>query len=133
MPSESIAPAIASAGFRIVAFLIDAVLMGIVSLILPSFAGWLVAVAYMILRDGLPFLDGQSIGKKAMGIQAVDYKGESLVNNWEPLILRNVLLLIPLFPLIELVVLIANEDGRRLGDQLANTRVVNVQTGRTEL
>lgn len=133
MPSGTIAPSISSAGFRIVAFLIDAILVGIVSLLLPAFSGWIIGAAYMVLRDGLPFLDGQSIGKKAMGIQAVDYKGESLVNNWEPLILRNVMLLFAPVMLIELVVLLANEDGKRLGDQLANTRVINIHTDRTEL
>ncbi len=127
---EVLAPAIASAGKRIVAFLIDAIIMAVISGIVNPI-GIVLALAYLLTRDALPFLDGQSIGKKVFNLQAVDYKGDPLTYNWITSITRNVFLIIPVMPVIELIVLMVNEDGLRVGDQLANTRVVDVDTEQT--
>ena len=86
----------ASVGSRIAGYLIDLVIIVVVSFI--PVAGWIAAPAYMLTRDALPFLDGQSIGKKLVGIRAVDRNGAALTNNWEPALIRNVVLFIPLFP-----------------------------------
>jgi len=115
----------ASDGNRILAYLIDALIVGALSFV--PYVGWIAAVAYFLTRDGLPFLDGQSVGKKAMNIRAVTETGENLTNNWGPVIIRNVVLFIPLFPLIELIVMLTNDKKQRLGDQWAKTRVVSVR------
>ena len=115
----------ASDGNRIVAYLIDALITGVFCII--PFVGWIVGFAYFLTRDGLPFLDGQSVGKKAMNIRAVTEDGLPLTNNWGPELIRNVVLLIPLFPLIELIVLLTNDKKQRLGDQWAKTRVVTTR------
>jgi len=115
----------ASDGNRILAYLIDALIVGALSFV--PYVGWIAAVAYSLTRDGLPFLDGQSVGKKAMNIRAVTETGENLTNNWGPVIIRNVVLFIPLFPLIELIVMLTNDKKQRLGDQWAKTRVVSVR------
>jgi uncharacterized RDD family membrane protein YckC len=90
--------------------------------------GMLVAVAYMLTRDSLPFLNGQSIGKKAMKLKAVDLAGNSLAGNWQTGAIRNISLVIPFVPFVELFVLLTREDGpnrgRRLGDEWAKTRVI---------
>ena len=98
---------------------------------MPGFAGkiaWLTGAAYLVTRDSLPFLGGQSIGKKAVKIQAVTLEGTSLVGNWNSAIARNLVLIIPLFVLVELFVLLTREDkperGRRLGDEWAKTKVI---------
>jgi len=120
---------------RIIAALIDSlVVVGLnmaVHLLLPHFLArilWLVGPAYMVCRDSLSFLGGQSVGKKAMKIKTVTVDGKSLVNNWEPALIRNAILAIPVFPLIELFVLLTREgkpeQGRRLGDEWAKTKVV---------
>ena len=114
----------ASVGSRIAGYLIDLVIIVVVSFI--PVAGWIAAPASMLTRDALPFLDGQSIGKKLVGIRAVDKHGAALTNKWEPALIRNVVLFIPLFPFVELIVLLTNKDILRLGDQWAHTRVVNV-------
>lgn len=100
-------------------------------MILPGFASklaWLVAIAYIITRDSLPFLGGQSVGKKAMKIKAVTLDGKPLTGNWEAALIRNGVLLIPFFGLIEVFILLTREDkperGRRLGDEWAKTKVV---------
>ncbi len=112
----------ATNGSRILAYLLD-VLIAIGLYIVPL-VGLVAGAVYMVTRDGLPFLNGQSIGKRAMGIKAVTVDGASLSNNWGPAIIRNVVLLIPAFPLVELIVLLSNPNQQRLGDQWARTKVV---------
>ena len=93
-----------------------------------SFLASPVYLAFILMRDGLPFLNGQSPGKSAMKIKAVTTDGQSLAGNWQPALVRNAVLLIPLFGLVELVVLLTREDkpeqGIRLGDEWGKTRVV---------
>jgi uncharacterized RDD family membrane protein YckC len=132
---ESPAKGLAPFNTRITAAVIDIlVAMGItisLTFLLPGFAtklAWLTGFAYMVVRDSLPFLGGQSVGKKAMKLKAVTLDGKSLVNNWEAALIRNGLLIIVFFGLIELFILLTREDkperGRRLGDEWAKTRVI---------
>ncbi len=116
---------VASAGSRIGAYLIDVILLALVGWI--PILGWIVVIAYMLTRDALPFLDGQSIGKKLVGIRAVDENGAALTGNYGPSVVRNVVLFIPLFPIVELIILLTNTETRRLGDQWGKTRVVNAK------
>lgn len=120
---ETIAYKDASMGNRIVAVLIDGLIAAAISLV--PIIGWIVGVAYFITRDALPFLDGQSVGKKAMKLRAVDATtGKPLTNQWGPSVVRNIVLYIPFFFIVELIVLANNKEGQRLGDQWAKTRVV---------
>ena len=112
----------ASDGDRIIAFLIDGLI--IFALAFVPMIGWLAGMAYSVLKDGLPFLDGQSVGKKVMKIRAVTEHGEDLTNNWGPAVVRNVVFMIPFFPIVELIVMLTNEDRLRLGDQWAKTQVI---------
>ena len=99
--------------------------VGIVISLVPI-VGWLVTIAYFITRDALPFLDGQSIGKKALKLRAVDANTMApLTNNWAASAVRNVVLYIPFFVFVELFVLISNKT-QRLGDQWAKTKVIKV-------
>jgi len=83
-----------------------------------------------VTRDGLPFLGGQSVGKKAMKLKAVTLDDRSLAGNWEPALIRGAVLAIPLFALVELFILLSREEkperGRRLGDEWAKTKVIVV-------
>ncbi len=124
-PPQFTANATASAGQHIGGYLIDCLICIPVALI--PILGWILVPAYLLTRDALPFLDGQSIGKKLVGIRAVDANGASLSGNWGPALVRNIVLFIPAFPLVELIVLLTNEDTQRLGDQWAKTRVVTVK------
>ncbi|KAB2641910.1 MAG: RDD family protein [Verrucomicrobia bacterium] len=129
---------------RAIAAVIDGVVasgLGIATwMILPGFFGtslpWLVGLAYLVSRDCLPFLGGQSVGKKAMHLQAVTLDGASLAGNWQPGLLRNAALAIPLFVFVEVFILLTREDkpehGRRLGDEWAGTKVIVVQPATTE-
>lgn len=125
--AEYVAPAQtpATIGNRILAVLIDGLVCMALSVV--PVLGALAAIAYMLTRDALPFLDGQSIGKKAMKLRAVNAETNApLTNDWGPSVIRNVVLYIPFFPLVELIVLSNNKDNQRLGDQWAKTKVVTV-------
>lgn len=114
---------LATMGNRILAVLIDGLIAGACSIV--PVVGALVGMAYILTRDALPFLDGQSIGKKAMKLRAVSAEtGKPLTNDWGPSVIRNVVLYIPFFAIVELIVLSNNKDGQRLGDQWAKTKVV---------
>lgn len=92
--------------------------------------GYALNLAYLLTRDSLPFLDGQSIGKKALNLRAVTEDGKSLSGNWNAGLLRNISMAVPILPLVELIIMIINKDKpggiRRLGDQWAKTKVVTV-------
>ncbi|MDB4538153.1 RDD family protein [Akkermansiaceae bacterium] len=132
--SENEQGAEADLGNRIIGGLIDGfVVFGlsiITSLVLTnalSFMGQLIGIAYLLTRDSLPFLDGQSIGKKVVGTKAVREDGTPLTNDYKTGALRNVWMLLPF---VEPIVLIVRKDkpdaGRRLGDDSAKTKVINV-------
>lgn len=95
---------------------------------LPGSLAYLLSGAYIVLRDSLPFLDGQSVGKKVMKLRAVTLDGASLAGDWQTGAIRNAVLLVPFFPVVELIVLLTREDGRdsgsRLGDEWAKTKVL---------
>lgn len=55
---------------RFVAYLIDALLSGVVASIIP-FIGGFVACAYMLLRDGLDFTKNRSVGKMAFNLKPI--------------------------------------------------------------
>jgi uncharacterized RDD family membrane protein YckC len=99
--------------------------------ILPGFAeglAFLAGVGYLVLRDSLPFPGRQSVGKKVMKIRVATMDDEDLTGNWVAACIRNGVLLIPFFALVELYVLLSREDGilrgRRLGDEWSKTKVV---------
>jgi uncharacterized RDD family membrane protein YckC len=120
---------------RAAAMAIDGVVaIGVViglNLLLPEFAhklSWLIGAAYVVTRDSLPFLGGQSVGKKAMNLRTVTLEGKPLTGNWEPSLIRGGVLIIPFFQLLELWILLTREEtaarGRRLGDEWAKTKVI---------
>ncbi len=132
-------PGLALLNQRLAAGLIDwLVMIGLVILlttILPGFIdsiSWLIGLAYLVTRDSLSFLGGQSIGKKAMKIKAVTMDNKSLVDQWETALFRNGPLIIPFFALIEIFILITRENqlqkGKRLGDEWAKTKVIIAPT-----
>lgn len=139
---------------RIIATLIDSILAGIVSAI-PVIGG-IVGAAYMLLRDALPIqaLEFKSVGKKLMGLSVVveanpsakiDY-ATSAKRNWMwaigPVISIPAhipflgLLLIPLYFILGIALLILgitelmkifnDPKGKRMGDTMAGTMVIEV-------
>ncbi len=140
----------ADLGKRFVAALIDGVIAGILTVVIPILGG-LLGAAYTLTKDALMFQltkDAQwknrSVGKKVMGLQVVNLGGGdvdmtiSLKRN-VTLAIGSLLAAIPLLGLlvapliggvlglIEIVLVLTDAAGRRLGDKWANTQVIAVE------
>lgn len=120
---------------RVVAVVIDSLVATGVTIscmmLLPGLLDWigqLSGIGYFITRDSLPFLGGQSVGKKAQKLKVTTLEGASLVGNWNAALIRNGVLCIPFMALVELYILLTRENtadrGRRLGDEWAKTKVI---------
>ena len=150
----------ADLGKRVVAGLIDGLIGGVLSVVIPFLGiGYLIGGAYILTKDAImvellkdPAWKGRSVGKKIMHLKVVGPGGSdidmalSAKRNW-PLalgqLLSFILALIPLrsmawstwsligsvssiIGIIEIVLVLTDPQGRRLGDKLANTRVIEV-------
>jgi uncharacterized RDD family membrane protein YckC len=121
---------------RAIAGLIDLlIIIGLAKL--PDVIGYASATGYILIRDGL--LDHRSIGKKLLGLRIASAEEpgppascrESIIRN-VPLVAAYFLFLIPyagwvLGPLalvVEYLTALGDEQGMRIGDLLARTRVV---------
>lgn len=133
---------------------IPAILVGVVLGFIPvlgGIIGGLAAGAWWLVRDGLDleFADKRSPGKKIMKLRPVRVDGAPL--SLEDSVKRNIplaaycvgyllwvvpvlghLISIPIFliggliGLVEAVLAVTDNEGRRMGDKLANTRVIEV-------
>ena len=134
---------------RIIAFVIDAVASMIVGFI-PFFGG-IIGALYMLLRDALPIeaLEYKSIGKKLLKLSVVNIEdptskidyAASAKRNWMfalgpmmmfflyiPILgwIIDILIVIAVFILIiiEIIKILSDEKGVRLGDKWAGTMVI---------
>jgi uncharacterized RDD family membrane protein YckC len=143
-PSSTTTTAKADLTKRFIAALIDNVLASLVGFI--PIVGGIVGAAYILLKDGLEleFMDKRSIGKKLMKLRPIRLDGgtmdinTSIRRNW-PLAIGSILAIIPILGwiiavpvalvigIIELVLVLTDPEGRRLGDKLANTKVIEVE------
>lgn len=146
-PPGQDAPAKTDLGKRAVAMIIDAVIATVIGFI-PAIGG-LIGAAYMLLRDGLEFdfMNHRSVGKHVMQLHVESLDGSpldivtSIRRNWMFALgaLIPLLLFIPILGwiaipfvglaglalgIVEVVLVITDAEGRRLGDKMANTRVV---------
>lgn len=86
--------------------------------------GPLVGIVYGLIKDALPFLDGRSLGKRAMGIRAVrEATGEPITGDYVAAVLRQLSLCIPFFNVVD-ALMVFTEGRRRFGDRWAKTIVV---------
>jgi uncharacterized RDD family membrane protein YckC len=100
--------------------------------------GFLGGLAYILIADG--FAGGRSIGKRLIGLQTVlpdrrEAAGfrESIIRNL-PLAVAQAAFAVPYVGWLvsiaiiafEAVLIIGNEQGRRLGDEAAGTQVLDV-------
>lgn len=119
---------------RIVAKIVDLIVAAAFSKLLPP-VGFFAGLTYLLIADG--FFDGRSLGKKLIKLRTVKAGGE--LCTYKDSILRNltitigyILFFIPyvgwLLTLIiysvEGLIIIGNEKGLRIGDELAKTCVI---------
>lgn len=120
---------------RIAAKVLDFILIAAVIEIIPR-AGFFAGLAYLLLSDGL--IEGRSLGKKLIRLQVTSSESGQPCSFRES-ILRNstfglgyLLWLIPwigwlcaaVVAGIEFIMLIGSREGKRLGDELAKTTVI---------
>jgi uncharacterized RDD family membrane protein YckC len=133
---------------RFIARTVDLIIVVALYEIIPSI-GYFAGLIYLVIADGL--FEGRSVGKKLIGLKVVlendsecGYK-ESIFRN-SPFavgfILCGIFGAVPLigwlisFVIIvvilafESLVIIGSDNGKRLGDEIANTQVVEEEQGR---
>ncbi|OLD38437.1 MAG: hypothetical protein AUI21_07425 [Nitrospirae bacterium 13_1_40CM_2_62_10] len=121
---------------RFIAKFVDLIVVAAAGQVVPP-VGWLAGLAYVLIGDGLT--GGQSLGKRLIGLQTVvprsrEVSGfrESIIRNL-PLALAYLLFPIPYIGwalatavvLLEALLIIGNEQGLRLGDEIAHTQVLD--------
>ena len=84
---------------------------------------WLIYVAYIMFNDALP--NGQSLGKKLLSIKVVN-KTSGMPCKFSESFKRNITTVIPFLAMID-AVMIFGIKKQRMGDELANTLVVNAK------
>lgn len=101
-----------------------AIIIGII-LILTALLWRLI---YNYTKDG--WGKGQSLGKRAVGLMVVDLKSNRPCSIGSSILRRLISTLLTLIPLvgwlIEPIMVIANEKGKRLGDMAVSTQVIEV-------
>ena len=105
---------------RLLARLFDLMVCGALIALMHR-AGAAAATVYLLLGDAL--FRGQSLGKKAMGLKVVNVDTGATPET-SAMIIRNAVLFIPCFGLVELIVYFTNKDKRRLGDQWSKCTVI---------
>jgi hypothetical protein len=121
---------------RFIAKLLDIIIVAAAERLVPPI-GWLGGLAYLLIADG--FSGGRSIGKRLIGLQTVVPRTHEIAGFKES-ILRNLPLAVGylLYPLpyigwvlafaitgFEALLLLGNDQGLRLGDEMAHTQVLD--------
>lgn len=121
---------------RFIAKFVDVMIVAAVSR-LVSPVGWVAGLVYVLIADG--FTGGRSIGKRLIGLQTVIPRTRE-VSHFRESIIRNLPLAIAylLFPIpvlgwgiaiaivaVEALLILGNDQGLRLGDELAKTQVLD--------
>ena len=134
---------------RIIAFVIDAVISMIVGFV--PFIGAIIGAAYMLLRDALPIeaLNFKSVGKKLINLKVINESDPSAKIDYATSAKRNwmfalgpIMMLFVFIPvlgwivdiflaiavfiivIIEVIKLFTDPKGKRIGDNMAQTMVI---------
>ncbi len=131
---------------RFIALLIDDIVASL--LVYIPILGALVSAVYLLTKDAIAFeitknpdFKNRSLGKKVMGLEVVSFDGSDI--DWTISLKRNLPLaigsafgIVPIIGwvvggiigfvmvIVEAVLVISDDKGRRLGDRWANTQVV---------
>lgn len=131
MPEEN---AKANLLLRVIAKTLDILIIAVASELIPR-VGYMGGVVYLLISDGL--FDGRSLGKKIIRLKVISLSESS--SSFKDSIIRNtsiaLALLLYKIPIIgwvislaililEFLLMLGNKEGRRLGDILANTKVI---------
>lgn len=120
---------------RTIAKILDFIIITAVAEVIPK-AGFFAGLAYLLIGDAL--FDGRSLGKKLIGLRVISSETNEPCS-FKDSILRNSVfgigylfykipwvgwIFIVIVSLIEFIILLGSQDGMRLGDAIAKTKVV---------
>lgn len=129
-------------GNRILAGLIDVIVLGVVFVLMSSLTGgtesgdgkfsvnleggpailyFLIALAYYIIPEGLT---GQTLGKKIVGLRVV---AETGALSWGKVVIRTLLRIVdglPVLYLVGIITIAVSKKHQRIGDMAAGTLVI---------
>ncbi|MBM4128590.1 MAG: RDD family protein [Nitrospira sp.] len=120
---------------RTIAKIIDFIIITAVAEVIPK-AGFFAGLAYLLIGDAL--FDGRSFGKKLIGLRVISAETNEPCS-FKDSILRNGVfgigylfykipwfgwIFIAIVSVIEFIILLGSQDGMRLGDAIAKTKVV---------
>ena len=92
-----------------------------ISIILPI----LIPFSYLLFKDSLPFLKGQSIGKKLMKLKVIDAStGQGLTGKYGKTFIREIVQWIPLLNLVDFLMIFGGYTRQRLADKWVETQVI---------
>lgn len=121
---------------RFLSKFVDLLIVLAVGTVVPP-VGWLAGLAYVLIADG--FSGGQSLGKRLIGLQTVIPRAQA-VSGFKESIIRNLplagaylLYQVPYLGWVvaaaiagfEALLIIGNDRGLRLGDEIAHTQVLD--------
>jgi len=124
---------------RVIAKALDFIFIAAVAEVIPK-AGFFAGLVYLLIGDGL--FEGRSLGKRFVGLKVVSADGLKPCT-FKDSILRNctfglgyLLFKIPwigwifiiIVSALEFIVLLGSKDGMRIGDDIAKTKVITVNT-----
>ena len=118
-------------GLRIVAGIIDTIILMIVIIPLAFFGGQGLGTQLVISLIGIAYFSvmeatqGATIGKKVMGLKVVKKDGSAI--SWQESVIRNLLRIVdglPAFYIVGIVCIALTPNKQRVGDMAANTLVV---------
>jgi uncharacterized RDD family membrane protein YckC len=146
-PARHISKGKASLSKRTLAMLIDGVIAAVLTLL--PYLGGLLAAAYLVSRDGLEldFMHRRSLGKHVMGLKPVQLDGHpmdletsfrrnwmfglggiTVFFEWIPLLGVFVAIVVGIVGLViglyEIFKVLSDSQGRRWGDTMAHTQVI---------
>jgi len=120
---------------RVIAKLLDFIIVATAMKAIPQ-VGYFAGLVYLLISDGL--FDGRSVGKKIIRLKVIS-EGVGTPGTFRDSVIRNstfafslILFKVPMLGLffvlfvlvLEFLLMLGNNEGLRLGDDLANTRVV---------
>ncbi|MBK3519784.1 RDD family protein [Carboxylicivirga marina] len=85
--------------------------------------GWIFGLIYFLFKDSLPFLKGQSFGRRLFKIKVVsNADDQSLVTTPDKALIRQIVFLVPLLNLVEIFYFLFKKE--RLGAIWTSTKVI---------
>lgn len=129
---------------RTVAKILDFIIIAAAVEVVPM-AGFFAGLAYLLIGDGL--FDGRSLGKKLIGLRVVSADTNTACTFRESILRNSTLgigflfykvlwlgwILIILISMIEFIILLGSKDGKRFGDEIAKTVVIESPQIRQEV